>query len=71
VSEVQSLLSLLLDNYAGNANPHIRQAACIWLLALVTKCGDDRDVQSRIMHVQDTFIALLSDGDGICSIYYL
>jgi proteasome component ECM29 len=64
VTEVKALLSLLLDRYVGSANPHIRQAACVWLLALVTKCGDLPDVQSRIMHIQDAFISMLSDGDG-------
>lgn len=71
MTEVKALLSLLLESYVSSVNPHIRQAACVWLLALVTRCGDEPDVQSRIMNIQDAFISMLSDGDGTCQILTL
>jgi len=58
------LLTLLLSRYVRNVNPHIRQAACVWLLAVVSKCSHYSEVQSRIMDLQDAFISLLSESDG-------
>lgn len=43
----------------------MRQAACVWLLAVVSKCSRYHDVQTRIMDLQDAFILLLSESDGM------
>lgn len=45
-------------------NPHIRQAACIWLLAVVKKCGKHQAVQEKLKDVQAAFMSLLSEKDG-------
>ena len=47
-----------------SANPHVRQAACVWLLAVVSKCSRYSQVQTCIMSIQDAFISLLSETDG-------
>jgi len=63
-TEISSLLSLLLSRCVTSVNPHVRQAACVWLLAVVIKCSRFSEVQSSIMSIQDAFIALLSETDG-------
>ena len=62
--EVGTLLKLLLEKYVVSPNPHIKQAACIWLVALVRKCGDSGLVQKRLKDTQSAFMDLLSQNDG-------
>jgi len=64
-TEISSLLSLLLGRCVRNASPYVRQAACVWLLAVVSKCSRYSEVQSHIMHIQDAFISLLSESDEL------
>ena len=63
-TELSSLLSLLLGRCVTSANPHVRQAACVWLLAVVSKCSCYAELQSSIMSTQDAFVSLLSETDG-------
>jgi len=63
-TELSSLVSLLLSRCVTSANPHVRQAACVWLLAVVSKCSRYSEVQACIMSIQDAFISLLSETDG-------
>jgi len=55
---------MLLSRYVTSVNPHVRQAAAVWLLAVISECSRYDEVQAHIMNVQDAFISLLSDQDG-------
>jgi hypothetical protein len=63
-NEVKWYLNLLLTKYVSNANPHVRQAACIWMLALVKKCCSHDALQGRLSDLQGAFMKLLSESDG-------
>ena len=40
------------------------QAAVIWLLALVKKCGFHRALQGKLSEIQAGFMSMLSENDG-------
>ncbi|KAL8623767.1 hypothetical protein ACOMHN_054073 [Nucella lapillus] len=63
--EVEWYLTQLLQSYVPHANPHLRQAACIWLLTLVKQCSQHQAVQSHLLDIQRGFIRLLSDSDEV------
>jgi len=65
-TDISSLLSLLLGRYVQDVSPHVRQAACVWLLAITSKCSRYSELQTNVMHIQDAFISLLSEADGNC-----
>lgn len=58
-------LKTVLDQYVPNANPHVRQASSIWLLALVKKCSSHEALQSQLVQLQGAFMRLLSEADEI------
>lgn len=63
--DVATVLNLLLENYLKSQNPHIRQAASIWLTSIVKKCGDCLVVQTQIMNIQSAFVSLLGENDEL------
>ncbi|XP_041357221.1 proteasome adapter and scaffold protein ECM29-like [Gigantopelta aegis] len=63
--DVDWYLTKLLSTYVCHANPHLRQAACIWLLSLVKQCGSHDTLQQHIKEVQRAFMRLLSENDEI------
>ncbi|KAK7476082.1 hypothetical protein BaRGS_00032709 [Batillaria attramentaria] len=63
--DVEWYLNQLLSKYVPHSNPHLRQAACIWLLSLVKQCGQHKAVQSRLLDIQRGFIRLLSESDEV------
>lgn len=65
VNEVAWYLDLLLKQYIVNVNPHLRQAACIWLLALVKNCNTHEALQSNLLEIQRAFMKMLSENDDI------
>lgn len=38
------VLNSILSKYIPSQNPHVRQAACIWLLSLVKKLSQDKEI---------------------------
>ncbi len=38
------VLSSILSKYITSQNPHVRQAACIWLLSLVKKLSQHKEI---------------------------
>jgi len=38
------VLKTILARYIPSQNPHVRQAACIWLLSLVKKLGQHKEI---------------------------
>uniref|UniRef100_A0A8C4NDS0 Ecm29 proteasome adaptor and scaffold n=1 Tax=Eptatretus burgeri TaxID=7764 RepID=A0A8C4NDS0_EPTBU len=63
--EVLWLLQIIFEKYIVSQNPHVRQAACIWLLTLVKQLGDHDSVQSRLQDIQKAFIMMLSETDEL------
>lgn len=42
---VQWVLSEILHKHIVSVNPHVRQAACIWLLSLVKKLSENVEIK--------------------------
>ncbi|XP_070194752.1 proteasome adapter and scaffold protein ECM29-like isoform X2 [Littorina saxatilis] len=63
--DVEWYLSQLLQTYVPHSNPHLRQAACIWLYTVVKQCSQHKAVQSQLLEIQRGFIRLLSDSDEV------
>ncbi|XP_060720500.1 proteasome adapter and scaffold protein ECM29 [Tachysurus vachellii] len=58
-------LSAILSKYIVSQNPHVRQAACIWLLSLVKKLSQHKEIRSHLKEIQTAFISILSDPDEL------
>ncbi|XP_037554197.1 proteasome adapter and scaffold protein ECM29 [Nematolebias whitei] len=59
------VLSSILSKYIPSQNPHVRQAACIWLLSLVKKLSQHKEITSHLKEIQNAFISILSDPDEL------
>ncbi|KAF7662410.1 hypothetical protein LDENG_00236880 [Lucifuga dentata] len=59
------VLSSILSKYIPSQNPHVRQAACIWLLSLVKKLSQHKEITSHLKEIQTAFISALSDPDEL------
>uniref|UniRef100_A0A8C5FEG7 Ecm29 proteasome adaptor and scaffold n=1 Tax=Gadus morhua TaxID=8049 RepID=A0A8C5FEG7_GADMO len=59
------VLNAVLSRYIPSQNPHVRQAACIWLLSLVRKLGNHNEIKSHLKEIQTAFISILSDPDEL------
>ncbi|XP_056020008.1 proteasome adapter and scaffold protein ECM29-like [Ostrea edulis] len=63
--DVEWYLDHILTKSIVSANPHLRQAACIWLLTLVKKCGQHSVIQTRLSRIQSAFMSMLSENDDV------
>ncbi|XP_034543140.1 proteasome adapter and scaffold protein ECM29 isoform X2 [Notolabrus celidotus] len=59
------VLDCILCKYIPSQNPHARQAACIWLLSLVKKLSQHKEITSHLKEIQLAFISVLSDTDEL------
>lgn len=59
------VLSSILSKYIVSQNPHVRQAACIWLLSLVKKLSEHKAIRTHLKEIQTAFISTLSDPDEL------
>uniref|UniRef100_A0AAQ6I9H6 Ecm29 proteasome adaptor and scaffold n=1 Tax=Anabas testudineus TaxID=64144 RepID=A0AAQ6I9H6_ANATE len=59
------VLNSILSKYITSQNPHVRQAACIWLLSLVKKFSQHKEITSHLREIQMAFISVLSDPDEL------
>nr|XP_015809709.2 proteasome adapter and scaffold protein ECM29 [Nothobranchius furzeri] len=59
------VLNSILCRYIPSQNPHVRQAACIWLLSLVKKLSQHKEITSHLKEIQVAFISVLSDPDEL------
>uniref|UniRef100_A0A8C0J6E6 Ecm29 proteasome adaptor and scaffold n=1 Tax=Chelonoidis abingdonii TaxID=106734 RepID=A0A8C0J6E6_CHEAB len=59
------VLDLILNKHIVSPNPHIRQAACIWLLSLVKKLSTHKEIKSHLKEIQSAFVSILSDNDEL------
>uniref|UniRef100_A0A4W6G6E7 Ecm29 proteasome adaptor and scaffold n=1 Tax=Lates calcarifer TaxID=8187 RepID=A0A4W6G6E7_LATCA len=59
------VLNCILAKYIPSQNPHVRQAACIWLLSLVKKLSQHKEIMSHLKEIQVAFISVLSEPDEL------
>ncbi|RMB94711.1 hypothetical protein DUI87_28824 [Hirundo rustica rustica] len=59
------VLDLVLNKHIISPNPHVRQAACIWLLSLVKKLSTHKAIKSHLKDIQSAFVSILSDSDEL------
>ncbi|XP_041951493.1 proteasome adapter and scaffold protein ECM29 [Alosa sapidissima] len=59
------VLTSILSKSVISANPHVRQAACIWLLSLVKRLSQHKEIKSHLKDIQTAFISVLSDPDEL------
>ncbi|XP_071952576.1 proteasome adapter and scaffold protein ECM29-like [Antedon mediterranea] len=59
--EVEWTLVKILKEYVTCENPHKKQAACIWLLSMVKRCGAHPALKCRFKELQQAFMDLLSE----------
>ncbi|XP_035992752.1 proteasome adapter and scaffold protein ECM29 [Fundulus heteroclitus] len=59
------VLNSILSRYIPSQNPHVRQAACIWLLSLVRKLSQHKEITTHLKDIQIAFISVLSDPDEL------
>lgn len=56
---------MILNKHIISPNPHVRQAACIWLLSLVRKLSTHSEVKSHLKEIQSAFVSVLSENDEL------
>lgn len=44
------VLNSILSKYITSQNPHVRQAACIWLLSLVKKFSQHKEITVSVLY---------------------
>ena len=44
------VLNAILSKYIPSQNPHVRQAACVWLLSLVKKLSQHKEIKVGLAH---------------------
>ncbi|XP_045609918.2 proteasome adapter and scaffold protein ECM29 isoform X1 [Procambarus clarkii] len=59
------VLGELLDKYVRQTQPSVRQASCIWLLALLKRCRTKPIIQQRLTSIQQAFMNLLGDNNDL------
>ena len=62
-------LGWLLDKLTGeltrSTHPNIKQASCLWLLALVKHCIRQEVVKTHLLEIQAAFMGLLGDNNDL------
>lgn len=59
------VLDIILHKQIVSANPHVRQAACIWLLSFVKRLSTHKEIKSHLKEIQNAFVSVLSDNDEL------
>lgn len=53
-----------LFKFAKQPHPNVRQATCIWLLALLKSCPDKEPVKNSLPQIQRAFLDFLGENNG-------
>lgn len=53
------VLNSILSKYICSQNPHVRQAACIWLLSLVKKLSQHKEITVGALKLMPEFNVIL------------
>ncbi|XP_069486911.1 proteasome adapter and scaffold protein ECM29 isoform X2 [Ambystoma mexicanum] len=59
------VLEVILHKQIVSSNPHVRQAACIWLLSVVKRLSNHKEIKSHLKEIQSAFVSVLSDNDEL------
>uniref|UniRef100_A0A4W3HWV2 Ecm29 proteasome adaptor and scaffold n=1 Tax=Callorhinchus milii TaxID=7868 RepID=A0A4W3HWV2_CALMI len=59
------VLDIILKKYIVSPNSHVRQASCVWLLSLVKKLSQHKEIKSHLKEIQSAFISVLSENDEL------
>ncbi|XP_039615329.1 proteasome adapter and scaffold protein ECM29 isoform X2 [Polypterus senegalus] len=62
---VSWVLDEILNKHVVSPNPHVRQASCIWLLSLVKKLNQHKEIKTHLKEIQTAFVSILSDPDEL------
>ena len=63
--ELAWLLAQLTDKLTQSSHPNIKQASCLWLLAIVRHCLTQAVVQEKLLNIQAAFMGLLGDNNDL------
>merc|ERR1719341_3095950 len=62
-------LTWLVDKLTGSltqsTHPNIKQAGCLWLLAVTKHCTGEKAVKAKLLRIQSAFMSLLGDGNDL------
>ena len=64
-SELAWLLAQLTDKLTLSSHPNIKQASCLWLLAVVRHCISQPQVRDKLLRIQGAFMGLLGDSNDL------
>jgi len=64
-SELCWLLAQLTDKLTKSTHPNVKQASCLWLLAVVKQCIDQADVKEKLIEIQTAFMGLLGENNDL------
>lgn len=53
-----------LFRFAKEPHPNVRQATCIWLLAILKSCPDKEPVKNSLSKIQNAFMDFLGENNG-------
>lgn len=53
-----------LFKFAKLPHPNVRQATCIWLLALLKSCSDKEPIKTTLSQIQNAFMDFLGENNG-------
>lgn len=65
--QVYQHLDWLIDELlklAKQTHPNVKQAACIWLLAVIKGVGECQAITDNMQLIQNTFLDLLCENNG-------
>jgi len=63
--QLEWLVSQLTEKSTKSTHPNIKQASCLWLLALVKHCITQPAVQGKLLAIQGAFMGLLGDNNDL------
>jgi len=62
-------LAWLIDQLTGrltqSTHPNLKQAGCLWLLAVTRHCNGQPAVSGQLLRIQSAFMSLLGDGNDL------
>ena len=62
---MESLLDELTGTHMQSTHPNVKQAACLWLLALVKHSCQHAKVRAKLFRIQAAFMGLLGDNNDL------
>jgi len=64
-TDLQWLVEKLVGSLTQSTHPNIKQAGCLWLLAVTKHCTGEEAVKSQLVRIQSAFMSLLGDNNDL------